>query len=553
MMPTRLPGAPRPIVVALHYGDALAEANVGAPGIQIRLLGGFEVVVGGRPVDAARWTRRRAAALVKLLALAPARTMHREQVIDALWPDDRVDTATPKLHKAAHFARKALGDGSAIVLRGELVALFPDAAITVDAVEFEHRIVDALRSDDNTALARAVDTFGPVELLPGDPYDTWLDESRRQLRRLHTDALRRLERWDEVLAIDAADERAHRAKMRGFIAAGDHAAAIRQYEYLKSVLRDEFGAAPSPDTEMLRRTLIAPARPAPWRHDPDLDRPQQIRFCRTADKVQLAYAEVGTGRPLVKAANWMTHLEYDWDSLVWRHWLRALAVDHQLIRYDERGCGLSDWDIDTFAIDHWVEDLATVVDHLGLDRFPLLGISQGGAVAVRFAARYPERVSCLVLYGSYVHGRMRRGRTDEDRRRTALLPQLAELGWGTDDASFRQVFTARFMPDGTAEQWRAFNELQRHTTSPANAAAFLEAFGRIDVSDDARRVTAPTLVLHARDDHLVPVDQGRQLAALIPNSRSVTLDSNNHLLLEHEPAWTQFLAEVERFLADQPT
>jgi pimeloyl-ACP methyl ester carboxylesterase len=218
------------------------------------------------------------------------------------------------------------------------------------------------------------------------------------------------------------------------------------------------------------------------------------------------------------------------------------------VRYDERGCGLSDWDTQSFSLDHWVEDLETVVDAAGLDRFPLLGISQGAAVAVRFAARHPERVSCLVLYGGYVFGRMKRGRTDDEKRSAALLPQLAELGWGTDDPSFRQVFTARFMPDGTAEQWRAFSELLRRTTSPTNAAAFLRAFGAIDVTDDAPLVTAPTLILHARGDMVPPIDQGRQLAALIPDSRFVTLDSKNHLLLEHEPAWTRFLVEVERFL-----
>jgi pimeloyl-ACP methyl ester carboxylesterase len=301
---------------------------------------------------------------------------------------------------------------------------------------------------------------------------------------------------------------------------------------------------------MLRRTLLAPTTSVTWRHDVEIDRPQQIRFCHTTDGARLAYAEVGDGPPLVKSANWLAHLEYDWDSIVWRHWLRGLAVNYRLVRYDERGCGLSDWDADTFSVDAWVDDLETVVDAIGLERFPLLGISQGGAVAVRFAARHPERVSALVLYGTYVHGRRVRGRTDEERRRSDLLPQLAELGWGTDDASFRQVFTARFMPDGTAEQWRAFNELQRRTTSATNASSFLKASAVIDVSDDARTVRAPTLVLHARDDHLVPVDQGRQLAALIPNSRFVTLDSKNHLLLEHEPAWTRFLIEVEQFLAD---
>jgi pimeloyl-ACP methyl ester carboxylesterase len=268
---------------------------------------------------------------------------------------------------------------------------------------------------------------------------------------------------------------------------------------------------------MLRRTLNSSQLEPSSRPELAFDGTQQIRFCYTADKTRLAYAEVGTGPPLVKAANWLTHLDYDWDT-------------------------------QSFSLEHWVEDLETVVDAAGLGRFPLLGISQGAAVAVTFAARHPERVSCLVLYGGYVFGRMKRGRTDDEKRSAALLPQLAELGWGTDDPSFRQVFTARFMPDGTAEQWRAFSELLRRTTSPTNAAAFLRAFGAIDVTDEAPRVTAPTLILHARGDMVPPIDQGRQLAALIPDSRFVTLDSKNHLLLEHEPAWTRFLVEVERFL-----
>jgi DNA-binding SARP family transcriptional activator/pimeloyl-ACP methyl ester carboxylesterase len=530
-----------------HHRGHSEEVVDGVTNAQIRLLGGFEVVVDGRPVDAAGWSRRNAAALVKLLALAPARRLHRERVIDALWPDDDVGSATPKLHKAAHFARRTLADANAIVLRDEIVALFPDAAVTVDAIEFERAIDDALRNGDHETLAHAVDELAGG-LLPDDPYEAWLDEPRRLVHRLRTDALRRLDRWDELLALEPTDERAHLAKMRGFVAAGDHTAAIRQYEQLESVLRDELGTAPSPDVEMLRRTLLAPTAPAARRSD--IERRQEIRFCHTADGTRLAYSTVGDGPPLVKAANWMTHLEYDWESIVWRHWLRALAVDHRLIRYDERGCGLSDWKTDEFGVDHWVEDLETVVDALGVERFALLGISQGSTVAVRYAARHPERVLALVIYGGYVLGRRLRALTDEDRRRSDLLPQLAELGWGTDDPSFRQVFTARFMPEGTAEQWRAFNELLRRTTSPGNAARFLTAFARIDVTKEAPLVRAPTLVLHARGDLVPPIDQGRQLAALIPNSRFVTLDSPNHLLLEHEPAWTRFLVEVEQFLAE---
>ncbi|HUP75196.1 MAG TPA: alpha/beta fold hydrolase [Acidimicrobiales bacterium] len=516
--------------------------------IHIRLLGGFEATVNGQAVDATSWSRRSAASLVKLLALTPGHRLHREQVIDALWPDDMVDDATPKLHKAAHFARRALVGPASIVLRGDSVALLPDATVTVDALEFERCVTLALRNDDASLLARAVAEHGGGDLLPTDLYDSWTDEPRRQLRRLYADALRRLDRWDDVLAIEPTDERAHLARMRAFVAAGDHAAAIRQYDALESVLRNELAASPSPEAALLRRTLVAPLVETARRSLVEFDTTQQIRFCYTADKTRLAYAEIGAGPPLVKAANWLSHLDYDWDSIVWRHWLRALAGTHRLVRYDERGCGLSDWNSQSFSLEHWVEDLETVVDAAGLDKFPLLGVSQGAAVAVKFAARHPERVSCLVLYGGFVFGPVKRGRTDEERRRAELLPQLAELGWGTDEPSFRQVFTARFMPDGTTEQWRAFNELQRRTTSPENAAKFLNAVAHIDVTEDAQRVSVPALILHARGDQLPPIDQGRQLAALIPNSKFVPLDSNNHLLLEHEPAWTRFLLEVERFL-----
>ncbi len=287
----------------------------------------------------------------------------------------------------------------------------------------------------------------------------------------------------------------------------------------------------------------APPEPAPPPR-------QHIAFCRAADGVRLAYAVAGEGPPLVRAANWMTHLGYDIESPVWRHWVRDLAAQHTFIRYDERGCGLSDWEATEFTFDDWVTDLETVVEALGLERFPLLGVSQGGAVAVAYAARHPEQVTKLILCSAYARGRAVRATNDEERRAATLDLDLARVGWGRDDPAFRQVFAAQFLPDGTRADWEAFDHLQRRTTSPANAVRFLEEFARIDVRDLAQQVSCPTLIMHSRDDHRVPMKYGEELAALIGDSRLVALASNNHLLTETEPAWPVFCREVNAFIQE---
>jgi pimeloyl-ACP methyl ester carboxylesterase len=246
----------------------------------------------------------------------------------------------------------------------------------------------------------------------------------------------------------------------------------------------------------------------------------------------------------------MTHLGYDIESPVWRHWVRDLASRHTFIRYDERGCGLSDWNATEFTFEDWVTDLETVVEAVGLTRFPLLGVSQGGAVAVAYAARHPDQVTKLVLCSAYARGRSVRAVNDEERRAAALDLDLARVGWGRDDPAFRQVFAAQFLPDGTRADWQAFDHLQRRTTSPDNAVRFLEEFARIDVRDLAEQVSCPTLIMHSLDDHRVPMRYGEELAALIRDSRLVALESNNHLLTETEPAWQMFRSELEAFLSD---
>jgi pimeloyl-ACP methyl ester carboxylesterase/DNA-binding winged helix-turn-helix (wHTH) protein len=275
---------------------------------------------------------------------------------------------------------------------------------------------------------------------------------------------------------------------------------------------------------------------------------QQIRFCAARDGTRLAYATIGTGPPLVKAANWLSHLDYDWESPVWRHWLFELSRRFRLVRYDERGCGLSDRDVPRFSFDDWVQDLETVVDAAGLDRFPLLGISQGGPVAVAYAVRHPDRVSRLVLLGSFAQGRRARATTPEETQLANARIDLIRLGWGQPDPTYRQTFVARFLPEATQDQWRAFDELQRRSTSADNAWRFVDTFADIDITGIAGDVTAPTLVCCSRREPDNNFEQSRLLSTLIPDSRLVPLDSANHLLPEQDPAWPRFLAEMDGFL-----
>ena len=276
---------------------------------------------------------------------------------------------------------------------------------------------------------------------------------------------------------------------------------------------------------------------------------QQIGFCTAPDNVRICYATVGEGPPLLKAPNWLTHVEYELSSPIWRHWWEELTKDHHVVRFDQRGSGLSDWNVEDLSFDAWVSDLETVADAAGLDRFSLLGISQGGPIAVEYAVRHPERVSHLILLGAYARGAVRRGDSQDeiDARLT-----LTRRGWGRDDPTYRQLFTFQFMPEATIEQMQWYNELQRVSTSSENAYRIQSELGHIDVLDRLTQVTAPTLVLHSRGDARVPFSEGRQLAAMIPDARFVPLESKNHLLLETEPAWQITLWEIRRFLGTGP-
>jgi pimeloyl-ACP methyl ester carboxylesterase/DNA-binding CsgD family transcriptional regulator len=279
-----------------------------------------------------------------------------------------------------------------------------------------------------------------------------------------------------------------------------------------------------------------------------MDRPtQRIRYLRTPDGVQLAWAEAGSGPLLVKAANWLTHLEYDWESPVWQHWLRFLAGHFRLVRYDERGCGMTDWEVGDLSVARWADDLEAVVETAAPGQPAiLLGISQGATACLSYAVRHPERVSHMVLYGSYARGHARRG-DDAEAREFAAIIELIRAGWGRENPAFRQVFTSRFVPGGTPEQIAWFNDLCRKTTSPAIAAELMSVRANVDVTGLLPQVRVPTLVMHARQDAVVPFSEGRFVAAGIPGAQFVELDSRNHVLLEGEPAWERFQQAVLDF------
>ena len=297
--------------------------------------------------------------------------------------------------------------------------------------------------------------------------------------------------------------------------------------------------------DVTEEAASVPARPdEPSAAPPRLE--QRIRFCRTVNGERLAYATVGSGPPLVRAAHWITHLDHEWGNPVWHHWMEGLSRGRTLVRYDERGCGLSDHDPYDVSLESFVQDLESVVDDLGLERFPLMG----GPVAIEYAARHPERVSRLVLVGAFVKGRRARASTPELAREFEMQRELIRLGWGRDEHSFRLYFSSVFMPDADPQLWTDFAELMRRTTSAENALRLFDACLDMDVTEAARSLDVPTLILHGRGDQRIPFEQGVSLAALVRGSRLVPLDTRNHLLRPDEPAWTHLLDELDAFLAE---
>jgi pimeloyl-ACP methyl ester carboxylesterase/DNA-binding CsgD family transcriptional regulator len=281
-------------------------------------------------------------------------------------------------------------------------------------------------------------------------------------------------------------------------------------------------------------------------------RHQHVRYVTARDGTRLAWAESGAGSTVVKAANWLTHLEYEWDSPVWKHWLQFFTAHARFVRYDERGSGMSEWQGTPLSLEGWSDDLDVVIEAARAEQpVTLLGISQGAATCIQYALDHPERVAGLILYGGYARGVYRRGDANAERAFRAML-DLARVAWAQPNPTFRQVFTSRFIPGGTPEQLEWFNDLAAKTARGDVVATLLDARGEIELTSRLGEVRAPTLVLHARDDQVVPVREGRILASGIPGAEFVELESSNHVLLAHEPAWQRFCEAVLTFLRRTP-
>lgn len=278
-----------------------------------------------------------------------------------------------------------------------------------------------------------------------------------------------------------------------------------------------------------------------------------IRFCCAPDGAKVAYARDGVGPPLVRTAFYLNHLEYDWECPVWRPYLQLLSRRHTLIRHDLRGFGLSDREPAEMSLDAWVSDLEAVVDHAGLERFPLFAVCQGGPMAIEYAARHPDRVSHIVLFGSFARGVLKRNPSPAELEELKVMRRLVELGWGHDNEAFQQVWSALFQPTSSTERLRSLAQLQSRSSTSDMVVKLLRAVATIDVTESAKRVQCPTLVVHPKRSRAAPFEEGRLLASLIPNARLVSLDTENHVLTEEEPAWSAFVSEFERFLPHGPS
>src|SRR5262245_22488575 len=516
---------------------ASAEATDEDASLEIRVLGDFAVFRNGENVSLP--PSRKTRALLAYLAVTN-HPQHRDRLCTMFWdvPDDPRGALRWSLSKIRQIVNRALTtDGRMVTLRSSSIAL--------DLRRIKAISMGELASQDISELEDIVRLFRGEFLedlsLPRCPKFeawriSWRDEVNLFKARLLRTLIDRLQ-GDVSRALPYAHALHALHPQDSAIAAAKEALAERA--------REE--AIKAPNFKPLEESLDAPpVKTSEVGPKPTGSAPMDIRFCTARDGARIAYSVMGEGPPIVKTATLISHLQFDWESPIWRHWIEGLAAQNRLVSYDKRGSGLSDREVGDLSFETMLLDLESVVDDAQLERFTLLGISQGCAISLAYAVKHPQRVSHLILCGGYAQGWRARGDPDEVARRAAI-GTLMRQHWGKDNAAFRQLFTAFFVPEATREQMEWLTELQRKTLSPENAARFYEVFANIDISALLHKVTAPTLVLHARSDQMVPHRCGREISEGIPSARLITLESSNHLLLAHEPAFVRLLDEVRRF------
>ncbi|MFK7958109.1 MAG: alpha/beta fold hydrolase [Lysobacterales bacterium] len=524
-------------------------------GLRVKTLGEIAVCRDGE--ELALPASRRTRALLGYLLLT-GRSHRRESLCELLWwkPDDPRGALRWSLSKIRPLVK--VGDIDYLAADRERVG------IQTNDIDIDRRLLAAEIDSQDIGVDRleVISTMLDETLLDGcdlsdqPAFDAWLCAQRQEIEHLRERIMARLathpdtspkrllplaREWSEAepFSRSAASNLIQRLQQFGL---GQEAKDCN-VEFAQRFQKAAVDWTP-PDPGVTPDSGIGAAVPTDTGQF--LSR-QKIQFCKAEDNVNIAYATVGQGKPLVKAANWLSHLELDWDSPIWSPLFRQLAMDYRLIRYDERGNGLSDWDIGDMSFDAFVADLESVVDASGVERFALLGISQGAAVSIAYAVKHPHRVSKLILFGGYPAG-WRIGASPQTIAEREAIMTLTATGWGQDNPAYRQIFSSTFMPTATAQELQWFNEFQRSTTSPQNAVRFLSAFGDIDVRHLLAQLQVPTLVIHSLRDQRIPVQTGIELAAAIPNAEFLGLESDNHLLLGREPSSDDFVSAIRDFL-----
>ncbi len=524
-------------------------------GLEIRLLGEFRILRDGEALALPQ--SRKTRALLAYLALQRGQ-QRRDDLCEIFW--DAPDDPRGALRWSLAKLRPLVNDAVERIAADRDHVAFVREGVHVDLLEIEARLGAGVQDLDGDALERLEALFegrplAGLELPHQLAFESWRVSQEERARALHLriiDALlKRAERPDAAIpilrrriAVCPEDEAAHVALVEALQRGGDRAGAERQVELSERTL-SEYGPV---DASRLRAPLRAAAgRTADGARAPAMH--QEVRYCAASDGVRVAYATVGAGPPLLKTANWLNHLEYDWESPIWRGLFQRLSSRRMLIRYDERGNGLSDWDVTDLSLEAYVSDLEAVAEAVGLKRFPIFAISQGCCVAVEYAARWPERVSRLILYGGFARG-WRLTSSANVIAQIEAMKVLMTHGWGANAPAFRQMFTSLFLPRGLPAEFEWFDAMQKASTSGENAARLMESFGWLDVRHRLAEVRAPTLVLHSRGDQFVPIKRGQELAAGIKDARFVGLPSENHLIKQDEPAFERLIAEIEDFLAE---